>query len=143
MLLQEYFILSGISPILEKYFQKQRIFHRPSESRGFDSSGIITNLFVLGFTSTSVQILLMREIMNISGGYELITGLFLGSWLIASAGGSSSGHQISSERYSKDQHLIFSVSPLISLVLLIILSRLFLETGEIPSFLVHFNPSHS
>jgi hypothetical protein len=31
----------------------------------------------------------MREIMNVTGGYELITGSFLGSWLIGSAIGSS------------------------------------------------------
>jgi hypothetical protein len=45
------------------------------------------NLFVTGFLSTSVQFLLMREIMNIAGGYEIITGVLFGSWLIASAAG--------------------------------------------------------
>ena len=34
------------------------------------------NLFIIGFTSTSVQLLMMREILNISGGYELMTGYF-------------------------------------------------------------------
>ncbi len=44
---------------------------------------------MIGFTSTSVQILLMREMMNIAGGYELISGVFLGSWLITSAAGAA------------------------------------------------------
>lgn len=48
---------------------------------------ISTNLFIVGFVSTSIQLLLIREMMNISGGYELMTGTFLASWLIISAAG--------------------------------------------------------
>jgi spermidine synthase len=98
------------------------------------SSEIISNLFVVGFTSTSVQLLLIREMMNISGGYELITGTFLGSWLIASAiGAAIAGKSILND--IKKINLFFFVSSFISLLLLILLSKLFLETGETPSFL--------
>ncbi|MCU0472433.1 MAG: hypothetical protein MUC93_03560 [Bacteroidales bacterium] len=117
-----------------KIFSKTETLTKPAESAGFDSSVIISNLFVLGFTSISVQILLMREIMNISGGYELITGLFLGSWLIASAGGAALAARSPLNDIPKI-NMIFSLSPAISLMLLIIISRLFLKTGEIPSFL--------
>lgn len=48
-----------------------------------------TNLFIIGFVSSSIQLLLIREVMNIAGGYELIVGTFLGSWLIGSAIGAS------------------------------------------------------
>jgi spermidine synthase len=99
-----------------------------------DPSSVITNLFIVGFTSISVQFLLLREVLNITGGYELMTGIFLGSWLIASASGAAIAGRtdfISRARIN----LVFSVSPFISLFLLIILSRLFLETGETPSFL--------
>ena len=98
------------------------------------SPEIISNLFIVGFTSTAVQLLLIREIMNISGGYELITGIFLGSWLIASAiGAANAGNSILTD--IKKINLFFFVSSLISLLLLILLSNLFLETGETPSFL--------
>ncbi|HBQ83395.1 MAG TPA: hypothetical protein DD745_11025 [Bacteroidales bacterium] len=75
-------------------------------SQGPGDSGISTNLFITGFVSTSIQILLIREMMNISGGYELITGIFLGTWLITSAAGSSSQIQmpsVISENLKKNQ----------------------------------------
>lgn len=73
--------------------------------------------------------------MNISGGYELITGTFLGSWLIGSAIGVSLAAK-SSLKDIKKINLIFSISSVISLFLLIFLARLFLNEGETPSFFV-------
>ena len=73
--------------------------------------------------------------MNIAGGYELITGIFLGSWLIGSAIGAAIAGK-STLFDIKKINLIFSLSPVISLLLLFLLSRLFLNTGETPSFLV-------
>jgi len=97
-------------------------------------NGIETNLFIAGFVSSSIQFLLMREMMNITGGYELITGSFLGSWLIGSAVGASlAGRSAFSDL--KKINLIFSISPLISLFFIIFLSRVFLNPGETPSFL--------
>ncbi len=100
-----------------------------------DISTIKQNLFITGFVSTSVQILLMREIMNISGGYELITGVLFGSWLIASASGAAIAGRSGLNNIAKI-NLIFSLSPFISLFLMILLSGLFKGTGETPSFLV-------
>jgi hypothetical protein len=61
----------------------------PARELSFPGSySIRTNLFILGFVSSSFQLLLLREMMNITGGYELISGTFLGSWLLASAAGS-------------------------------------------------------
>lgn len=98
------------------------------------SSSLITNLFVVGFTSTSVQFLLLRELMNIAGGFELMTGIFLGSWLTASAAGAAIAGKSGFINRSKI-NLVFSISPFASLFLLIFLTKLFLETGEAPSFL--------
>jgi spermidine synthase len=99
------------------------------------SQEISTNLFIVGFVSSSIQLLLIREMMNIAGGYELITGTFLGSWLIGSALGSSfAGKSLLND--VKKINLVFTLSPLISLLLLLFLSRLFLNTGQTPSFLV-------
>jgi spermidine synthase len=96
--------------------------------------GMSINLFLIGFVSTSVQLLLLREMMNISGGYELISGIFLASWLSASSIGS-----LLAGRYGMDDirkiNLSFSLGPLISLLLLLTLSRILLHPGQTPSFL--------
>jgi spermidine synthase len=96
---------------------------------------ISINLFILGFISSSIQFLLLREIMNISGGYELISGTFLGSWLIGSAMGSYFASK-SSLNNLKKINLIFALTPFISILLLLFLSRMFLNPGETPSFLL-------
>ncbi|MGD0754710.1 MAG: hypothetical protein ABR927_06570 [Bacteroidales bacterium] len=105
------------------------------EFQKLTSSQIKTNLFIIGFVSSSIQFLLMREIMNVTGGYELITGSFLGSWLIGSAVGSSIAGRSTLNDIRKI-NLVFSISPIISLVLMLVLSRVFLSPGETPSSLV-------
>jgi spermidine synthase len=91
------------------------------------------NLMIIGFVSTSVQLLLIREIMNIAGGYELITGTFLGSWLISSAAGAAMARRSPLMNIRKI-NMIFATGPLVSLLLLLTLERLFLNSGETPSF---------
>jgi len=91
------------------------------------------NLFIVGFVSSSVQLLLLREIMNITGGYEFIAGTFLFSWLIGSAAGSALAPQSSLNDIRKI-NLMFSTGPLLSIIFMLILSRLFLKPGETPSF---------
>ncbi len=103
-------------------------------SQEHSSYDIRINLFLVGFTSSSAQLLLIREIMNISGGYELIAGTFLASWLIGSSiGATMAGKSPMNE--IKRINLIFSLMPAFSLILLIVLSRLFFKPGETPSFL--------
>ena len=73
--------------------------------------------------------------LNIAGGYELVTGIFLGSWLI----GSSIGAVLAGSSKLADLkkiNLIFSLSPVFSISMMFFLSRMFLNTGETPSFLV-------
>ena len=117
--------------LFEKTFNKSQT----NEPYNLSSSEIKTNLFIAGFVSSSIQLLLMREIMNITGGYELITGSFLGSWLIGSSiGASMAGKSLLND--IKKINLIFSLSPLISLLLMLFISRVFLNTGESQSFMV-------
>jgi len=108
--------------------------HMPYNLNTINREDISTNLFITGFVSTSVQLLLMREIMNISGGYELITGVFFGSWLISSAAGSAVAGKCNINDIRKI-NLAFSLSQIISVLLLFVLSRLFLESGESPGFI--------
>ncbi len=95
---------------------------------------LAVNLFMAGFISSSVQLLFMKEIMNITGGYELITGVFLCSWLLGSAAGSRIAPSSQLNDFRKI-NLFFSTGPLFSLFLMMLLSRLFMKTGETPSFL--------
>jgi len=118
-----------------KLFAAVKPTHAPFSVQKTGSGVISTNLFVIGFTSTSVQLLLMRELMNISGGYELISGVFLGSWLIASALGAGIAGRSKLDDIRRI-NLSFSLSPFVSILLMVLLTRLFLESGETPSFLV-------
>jgi spermidine synthase len=97
-------------------------------------SDISVNLFIVGFTSTAVQLLMLKEMINISGGYELIAGTFLGSWLIGSAAGAlmASGSAMTDLR---KMNLFFFSGPVVSVFLMLFLTRLFLRPGETPSFL--------
>lgn len=104
-------------------------------TRKNNSPSITVNLFVIGFTSTSIQLLLLREVLNISGGYELISGLYLGSWLITSAAGAALAGKSTLNDIAKI-NLAFSLTPLLSLLFLFLLSGILLEPGEIPSFLL-------
>jgi len=109
---------------------------KEAQSYSFYSAGKMKeNLFIIGFSSSSVQLLLLREILNISGGYELISGLFLGSWLT----GSALGARMASTSKLNDIrkiNILYAISPLISITLMLTLARLFLTSGETPSFLV-------
>ncbi|NSW94026.1 MAG: hypothetical protein HPY62_04865 [Bacteroidales bacterium] len=101
----------------------------------YDNFNVSINLFITGFVSTSLQILMMKEIINISGGYELVAGTFLGSWLI----GSGAGAYLAGKSNINDVrkiNLFFAFSPVVSIILLFSLSKLFLQTGETPTFLV-------
>lgn len=99
------------------------------------TSWIASNLFITGLVSSSIQLLLIREMMNISGGYELVSGIFLGTWLIISAAGAIfAGRSTLSD--AGRINMVFTLSPLLSLFLMILLSRLFLEIGETPSVLI-------
>ena len=118
-----------------KFFNKSVLNPEKQELYGLTPSEISTNLFITGFVSSSIQLLLMREIMNIAGGYELITGSFLGSWLIGSAIGAIIAGKSALNDIRKI-NLIFSLSPFVSLIMMLFLSRVFLNPGESPSFLV-------
>jgi hypothetical protein len=118
-----------------KFFDKTRRKQEIPEFQKLSPSYLKTNLFIIGFVSSSLQFLLIREIMNVTGGYELITGSFLASWLIGSAIGASLAGKSSLNDIRKI-NLVFSVSPLVSLLMLLFLSRVFLSPGETPSFLI-------
>jgi len=105
-----------------------------AEFPAIDPFTLSANLFMIGFTSTAVQVLLIRELMNITGGYELISGVFLGSWLIASAAGAAIANRSVLNNIPRI-NLLFAFAPFVTITLLLLLTKLFLRTGEVPSFL--------
>jgi len=115
---------------LGKKEEERSIYHNLKT----DQAALSVNLFMTGFTGTSVQILLIRELMNITGGYELISGVFLGSWLIASSAGAFLAGRSPLNDLRKI-NLLFITGAFISTAFMILLSGLFLGTGEIPSLL--------
>jgi spermidine synthase len=118
-----------------KIFEPQNNSEENIVPDGMTSASIKTNLFIIGFVSSSIQLLMIREMMNISGGYELIAGFFLASWLLGSAIGAAIAGKSNLMNIRKI-NLVFSISPIISLLLLLFLSRLFFDSGETPSLLV-------
>ena len=112
----------------------------PSRSRSVlsDVAGSFVNatenLFLIGFISTAAQIILMREILNIAGGFEFAAGAFLGAWLLASAAGSVS-ERFASEVSVLKINLLFLSGFVITVLLLILFNILLLAPGESPSFL--------
>jgi spermidine synthase len=122
---------------LPYFFKRYREQEPQPEERSYPARSAkqySINLFLTGFVSTSVQLLLMREMMNIAGGYELITGTFLASWLIGSAAGSFTAKRSQMNDIWKI-NIIFAASQVVSLALLIFLKRIFFITGESPGFL--------
>jgi spermidine synthase len=116
------------------FSEKRAINPMYSPGPGENNRNISLNLFIVGFVSTSVQLLFMREIMNLTGGYELVTGIFLGSWLTVSAAGSVLAGR---SRFSDLRliNLLFALSLFLSLFLLVILTRIMTGPGETPDFL--------
>lgn len=116
-------------------FKKQDTQIKSSEpSFPSEKVGLPMMLFMTGFISSSVQFLMLKEIINISGGYELIAGVFLSSWLIGSAAGSEFSRRSPLSDLKKIS-LYFSAGPLVILILLMLFSRLFMNPGETPSFM--------
>jgi hypothetical protein len=95
-------------------------------TRKNNSPSITVNLFVIGFTSTSIQLLLLREVLKISGGYQLISRLYLRSWLITSPAGAALAGKSKLNDIAKI-NLAFSLTPLLSLLFLFLLSGILLE----------------
>jgi spermidine synthase len=116
-------------------FRTSRNVETGIESPPATKNQSIINLVVIGFTSTAVQLLLIREIMNLAGGYELIAGTFLSSWLIGSAAGSFMAKKSTLNDIRKINFLFAFATP-ITIFLLILLQRIFLNPGETPSYFI-------
>ncbi|HPT11757.1 MAG TPA: hypothetical protein PLP69_03970 [Bacteroidales bacterium] len=96
------------------------------------SRDIRSLLFITGFVSSSLQFIMLREVVCLCGGNEFITGLFLAIWLIFSSLGATlpGGRKIINEKHL---FLFFAATPIISLALFIFFTRIMIHPGETPS----------
>jgi len=94
----------------------------------------LANLFILGLFTGIVQLVFIREVLNLSGGYELITGVIFFCWLVLSAIGA---YITGRRKLSAKSRLLYilPLSGLLSAALLLVCSRLMLAIGEYPTFL--------
>ena len=87
------------------------------------------NLCAIGFTSSSVQLLIAKEAMNIFGGNELSFGIFIGIWLLLSAIGVRLGGLSKSDNLKTINYLFF-LSPIVSLLLFTFCSTVLVESYD-------------
>ncbi len=91
-------------------------------------------LFVIGFASSAVQFLLLREASILGGGSEISTGVFLWLWLIISSLGAIYGGRNKTTSMISLM-LIFISSLILSVLSYLCVTIIILKPGEIPSFL--------
>jgi spermidine synthase len=101
-------------------------------------------LFLLGFTSMSTQVILIRESLAVFHGNELVIGLFLGIWMILTASGSflaiqSSKFKVQSFTQPLRLHtyllILMSLLPLATLFLLVTIRFALVPSGIMPGLL--------
>lgn len=93
-------------------------------------------LILLGFISGSVQIIFLREILNLSGGYEIAAGAVFACWLLVSAlGVKVAGKNKNRNTNAINLTAILPVASLVSLFLYVILSKILIKEGVTPGIL--------
>lgn len=96
-------------------------------------------IIVLGVTSVCSQLVLIREILAIFGGNELIFGIILGNWTLLTGIGSYVGKKVpSSPQVVCGLHLGMGILPLILILILRITKNILFIPGEIPHLVALF-----
>lgn len=117
-------------------FNRKQIFE---ESRETDNSRLYPqqvkiSLFLLGFITTICQVVFLKEILNLGGGYEFLSAMVLSFWIILSAIG------VKLARNNKGVNpgtmsLLLPLICLFSFIIFIALIRFLLPTGTTPSLI--------
>jgi spermidine synthase len=90
-------------------------------------------IFVLGFVSTLVQIIMMREFMFVFGGNELIIGVILANWMVLTGIGAFAGksavHIQGRETFSRNAMVVLGWIPPVLFFFIEFLRNFFFKTG--------------
>ncbi|HCC71676.1 MAG TPA: hypothetical protein DEQ09_11070 [Bacteroidales bacterium] len=91
-------------------------------------------LLLLGFLSGTVQVIFLREILNLSGGYEIAAGAVLTCWILVSALGAKLG---GTNRPTNTIALtaFLPAGSILSFLLYIVLSKALIEEGVTPGII--------
>ncbi len=123
------------------YYRKILIINRkgkdtPSatDSDRHEVTGIRRLLFMLGFLSGTVQVIFLKEALNLSGGYEIAAGVVFACWILVSALGARLGGGNSNVSI-RSLSLALPLSAVISFVLFAVVSKLILDEGVTPGIL--------
>ncbi|MDP4208137.1 MAG: hypothetical protein Q8928_04900 [Bacteroidota bacterium] len=100
---------------------------------------ILWAVALLGFSSTATQIIVLREMLNIFSGNELITGIVISSWMLLTGAGAWLGKkQIFRIKRVVQCILWLSVLPILLIVILYTVKRLFFPLGVLIDFRLIF-----
>jgi len=91
-------------------------------------------LLLLGFLTGIMQVIFLREILNLSGGYEMAAGAVFACWIIVSALGAKLA---GSNRHPRTSILmiILPLSSVLTFAIYMLLSRVLLEEGVTPGII--------
>ena len=112
--------------------------HKDTKTAGpVDEQGAINfraALLILGFITGIMQVIFLREILNLSGGYEIAAGAVFATWIIVSALGAKLG---GSDRRPKTITLLglLPFTSILSFAIYLILSRVMLREGVTPGII--------
>nr|NQU93307.1 fused MFS/spermidine synthase [Bacteroidota bacterium] len=97
------------------------------------------SIIITGSVALMVQIIFLREFLNIFMGNELVMGMILGNWMIVSGAGAYFGTKLFRKTELLDQIiaglLILAVLPFISVFSLYFFKSIFYPPGVLPGFL--------
>jgi len=106
----------------------------PDEKNHYPAGYFISMLMILGFLSGVVQVIFLREILNLSGGYEIAAGAVFACWILVSALGARSAG-ISGKVKTAMPGALLPLAAILSFLLFAALSYLLLDEGVTPGIL--------
>ncbi|MGM0666679.1 MAG: hypothetical protein ACQETA_05105 [Bacteroidota bacterium] len=91
-------------------------------------------LLLLGFMTGTMQVIFLREILNLSGGYEIAAGAVFAFWIIISALGAKLAGNASRPK-TITLMAILPLTSVMSFAIYILFSRILLEEGVTPGII--------
>jgi len=113
--------------------EKEKTYDTPGESI-LPAGNFRIMLLLLGFISGAVQVIFLREILNLSGGYEIAAGAVFACWIIVSA----LGAKLAGKNKRTNIVTLTAILPLgsiISFLIYILLSKILIEEGVTPGII--------
>jgi spermidine synthase len=126
-------MLRGINQADKVEIQKIRIPPASASSQFHYKRKIVLSIFILGFNSMILQIIMLREFISVFTGNELIIGIILSNWLILTGLGAFSFRKelkvYKNSHFFVGLHFILGILPFITLFLLFFLKNTFFPVG--------------